>query len=46
MRLTPETIRIIEEILSDEKTAELAVRKNEIAVWAVNSKKKYGQPVA
>lgn len=44
VKLIPELIRVIEEILSSGKTVEIAVRNGKIVVWAVNSKKKYEQP--
>jgi hypothetical protein len=44
VRLVPELIRAIEEILSSGKTVEIAVRNGKIVVWAVASKKKYEQP--
>lgn len=44
IKLVPELIRAIEEILSAGKTVEIAVRNGKIVVWAVNSKKKYEQP--
>lgn len=46
VKLTPEMIRAIEEILDQEKTAEVALRKGKIVVWQVASKKKYEQPIA
>ena len=39
IRLTPEVVRKIEEILTAGKTVEMVV-------WAVSSKKKYEQPIA
>lgn len=46
IRLTPELIKAIEEILNDKNTAEIAVRKDKIIVWSVKSKKKHEQPIA
>lgn len=45
IRLVPELIRAIEEILNSGKTVEIAVRNGKIVLWAVNSKKKYEQPI-
>lgn len=45
IKLVPELIREIEEILKAGKTVEIAVRNGKIVVWAVASKKKYEQPV-
>lgn len=46
IRLTPEAVRKIEEILTAGKTVEIAERHEKVIVWAVNSKKKYEQPIA
>lgn len=46
IRLTPEVVRKIEEILTAGKTVEIAERHEKVIVWAVNSKKKYEQPIA
>lgn len=46
IRLTPEAVRKIEEILTAGKTVEIAERHEKVVVWAVNSKKKYEQPIA
>lgn len=45
IRLTPEAVRQIEEILTTEKTVEIAERHEKVIVWAVSSKKKYEQPI-
>lgn len=46
VKLVPELIRAIEEILNSGKTVEIAVRNGNLVLWAVNSKKKYEQPIA
>lgn len=46
VKLVPELIRAIEEILNGGKTVEIAVRNSKIVVWANSSKKKYEQPIA
>ena len=46
IRLTPEVVRKIEEILTAGKTVEIAERHEKGVVWAVSSKKKYEQPIA
>ena len=46
IRLTPEAVRKIEEILTTGKTVEIAERHEKVVVWAVSSKKKYEQPIA
>lgn len=46
IRLTPEAVRQIEEILTTGKTVEIAERHEKAIVWAVSSKKKYEQPIA
>lgn len=46
IRLTPEVVRKIEEILTTGKTVEIAQRHDTVVVWAVSSKKKYEQPIA
>lgn len=46
IRLTPEVVRQIEEILAAGKTVEIAERHERVIVWAVSSKKKYEQPIA
>lgn len=46
IRLTPEAVRQIEEILTTGKTVEIAERNEKVIVWAVRSKKKYEQPIA
>ena len=46
IRLTPEAVRQIEEILTAGKTVEIAERHEKVIVWAVSSKKKYEQPIA
>lgn len=46
IRLTPEAVRQIEEILTAGKTVEIAERHGKVIVWAVSSKKKYEQPIA
>lgn len=46
VKLVPELIRAIEEILNGGKTVEIAVRNGKIVVWANSSKKKYEQPIA
>lgn len=46
IRLTPEAVRKIEEILTTGKTVEIAERHEKVVVWAVRSKKKYEQPIA
>lgn len=46
IRLTPEAVRKIEEILTAGKTVEIAERHEKVIVWAINSKKKYEQPIA
>lgn len=46
VKLAPATVRAIEEILSAGKTAEIAVRRDGVIVWANSSKKKYEQPIA
>lgn len=46
IRLTPEAVKQIEEILTTGKTVEIAERHEKVIVWAVNSKKKYEQPIA
>lgn len=46
VKLVPEFIRAIEEILNSGKTVEIAVRNGKLVLWAVNSKKKYEQPIA
>jgi hypothetical protein len=46
IRLTPEAVRKIEEILTAGKTVEIAERHEKVVVWAINSKKKYEQPIA
>lgn len=46
VKLVPELIRAIEEILNSGKTVEIAVRNGKLVLWAVNSKKKYEQPIA
>ena len=46
IRLTPEAVRQIEEILTTGKTVEIAERHEKVIVWAVSSKKKYEQPIA
>lgn len=45
IRLTPEAVRKIEEILTTGKTVEIAERHEKVIVWAVSSKKKYEQPI-
>ena len=45
IRLTPEAVRKIEEILTTGKTVEIAERHEKVIVWAVSSKKKYEQPL-
>lgn len=46
VKLVPELVRAIEEILNSGKTVEIAVRNGKLVLWAVNSKKKYEQPIA
>ena len=46
IRLTPEAVRKIEDILTTGKTVEIAERHEKVIVWAVSSKKKYEQPIA
>lgn len=46
IRLTPEAVRQIEEILTTGKTVEIAERHEKVIVWAVSSKKKYELPIA
>lgn len=46
IRLTPEVVRTIEEILTTGKTVEIAERHEKVIVWAVSSIKKYEQPIA
>lgn len=46
VKLVPELIRAIEEILQSGKTVEIAVRNGKIVIWAVASKKKIEQPIA
>ena len=46
IRLTPEVVRKIEEILTAGKTVEIAERHGKVVVWAVSSKKKSDQPIA
>lgn len=46
IRLTPEAVRQIEEILTTGKTVEIAKRHEKVIVWTVSSKKKYEQPIA
>ena len=46
IRLTPEAVRKIEEILTAGKTVEIAERHEKVVVWAVSSKKKYEQSIA
>lgn len=46
VKLVPEIIRAIEEILKSGKTVEIAVRNGKIVLWAVSSKKRYEQPIA
>ena len=46
IRLTNELIRQIEQILSQGRTVEMAVRNGKVILWAVNSKKKYELPIA
>ena len=46
IRLTPEVVRKIEEILTTGKTVAIAERHAKAAVWAVSSKQKYAQPLA
>ena len=41
IRLTPEAVRQIEEILTTGKTVEIAERHEKVIVWAGSSKKKY-----
>ena len=41
VKLVPELIKAIEEILNSGKTVEIAVRNGKLVLWAVNSKKKY-----
>lgn len=45
VKLVPELIKAIEEILNSGKTVEIAVRNGKLVLWAVNSKKKYEQPI-
>ena len=46
VKLVPELIKAIEEILNSGKTVEIAVRNGKLVLWAVSSKKKYEQPIA
>ena len=46
IRLTPEVVRKIEEILTAGKSVEIAQRRDSVVVWAVSSKKKYEEPIA
>lgn len=46
LKLTPEAVSKIEEILTAGKTVEIAERHEKVVVWAVSSKKKYEQPIA
>lgn len=46
VKLVPEIVRAIEDILKSGKTVEIAVRNGKIVLWAVSSKKKYEQPIA
>ena len=46
VKLVPELIRAIEEILNSGKTVEIAVRNGKLVLWAVSSKKKYEPPIA
>ena len=46
IRLTPEVVREIEEILTAGKTVEIAERHEKVVIWAVSSKNKYEQPIA
>ena len=39
--LDEKTIKAIEEILSADKTAELAIKNGKVIVWETRSKKKY-----
>ena len=43
--LTPKAIRIIEEILEQERTVEIAIRNGRLVIWAVNSKKRYDEGI-
>lgn len=43
IKLFPELIRTIEEILNTGKSVEIAVRNGKVIVWAVSSKKKSEQ---
>ena len=45
IRLTNELIRQIEQILSQGRTVEMAVRNGKVILWSVNSKKKYELPI-
>lgn len=46
VKLVPEIVRAIEDILKSGKTVEIAVRNGKVVLWAVSSKKKYEQPIA
>lgn len=39
-------IREIERVLTEGKSAELAVRNGVVVLWSVTNKKKYEQPIA
>ena len=45
INLNKETIRQIEQILANNRNAELAVRNGKVILWSVNSKKKYEQAI-
>lgn len=46
IKLDPNIIALIEEILNSGKTVEIAVRNGKVVIWAVSSKKKYERPIA
>lgn len=45
VRLNNEIIRQIEQILSQGRSVEMAVRNGKVILWSVNSKKKYELPI-
>lgn len=45
IRLTAETVKMIEQIINRRKNVEVGVKNGKLCVWELSSKTKYEQPV-
>lgn len=46
IRLTPETVRTIEQIINRRNKVEIGFKNGKLCVWEIQSKTKHEQPVA